>query len=172
MTNKLNFKILCSVTQVLTLSSITNFEFIFLLVYQYLSHLSGITVQLQSTTVDIIEAYALINATKEVYQKERERRWRKDLRPTATSLLTSVPAIICARHVENDNAIEVYGEDLPSPELVPQKIIQWKLRYEKLPTDKRPSTVAAAIKECDPHYFPNIRIPQFTSSLWAWLPPP
>ncbi|KAL5477717.1 hypothetical protein EMCRGX_G024553 [Ephydatia muelleri] len=132
----------------------------------------GITVQLQNTTVDIIEAYALINATKEVYQKERERRWRKDLRPTATSLLTSVPAIICARHVENDNAIEVYGEDLPSPELVPQKIIQWKLRYEKLPTDKRPSTVAAAIKECDPHYFPNIRIPQFTSSLWAWLPPP
>ena len=57
------------------LSSITNFEFIvvFLLVYQYLSHLSGVTVQLQGTTVDIIEAYTLISATKEVYQKEREK---------------------------------------------------------------------------------------------------
>ena len=57
------------------LSSITNFEFIvvFLLVYQYLSHLSGITVQLQGTTIDIIEAYTLISATKEVYHKEREK---------------------------------------------------------------------------------------------------
>ena len=64
----------CSSAQQI-LSSITNFEFIvvFLLVYQYLSNLSGITVQLQGTTVDIIEAYTLISATKEVYQKEREK---------------------------------------------------------------------------------------------------
>ena len=72
----------CSSAQQI-LSSITNFEFIvvFLLVYQYLSHLSGITVQLQGTTVDIIEAYTLISATKESCTKRREKRWRKDLRP-------------------------------------------------------------------------------------------
>ena len=44
------------------------------------------------------------------------------------------------------------------PELVPQEIIRWKLRYENLPPDKRTSTVASAIKECDPLYFPNIRV--------------
>eukprot|EP00731_Ephydatia_muelleri_P004501 Em0002g677a len=53
------------------------------------------------------------------------------LSTTATSLLTLVPAIICARNVELDNAIKVYHDDLPSPELVPQEIIRWKLRYEK-----------------------------------------
>ena len=70
-------------------------------------------------------------------------------------LLTLVPAIICARNVELDNAIQVYHDDLPSPELVPQEIIRWKLRYENLPPDKRPSTAATAIKECDSLYFPN-----------------
>ena len=39
-----------------------------------------------------------------------------------------------------------------------KKIIRRKLRYENLPPDKRPSTVAAAIKECDPLHFPNIRV--------------
>ena len=164
--------------------------------------------------LDIIEAYTLISATKEVYQKEREKveegfkiiyehsvrvashvgvdpsmpriaKWQQHrsnapaecpfeyyknnvaipfldhilfnldsrfspLSTTATSLLTLVPAIICARNVELDNAIQVYHDVLPSPELVPQEIIRWKLRYENLPLDKRPSTVAAAIKECDP----------------------
>ena len=47
------------------------------------------------------------------------------LSTTATSLLTLVPAIICARNVELDNAIQVYHDDLPSPELVPQEIIRW-----------------------------------------------
>ncbi|KAL5509608.1 hypothetical protein EMCRGX_G005002 [Ephydatia muelleri] len=77
---------------------------------------------------------------------------------TATSLLTLVPAIICARNVELDNAIQVYHDDLPSPELVAQEIIRWKLRHDNLPPNKRPSTVAAAIKECDSLYFLNIRV--------------
>ena len=79
------------------------------------------------------------------------------LSTTATSLLTLVPAIICARNVQWTRQCN-YHNDLPSPELVPQKIIRWKLQYENLPPDKRPSTVAAAIKECDPLYFPNIRV--------------
>ena len=43
--------------------SITTFEFIivFLTIYQYLSHLSGITVKLQKRALDIIEAYEMIN---------------------------------------------------------------------------------------------------------------
>ena len=56
------------------LSSITTFEFIlvFLLAYQYLSHLSGVTIQLQSSTLDIIEAHGMIKSIKDVYQRERE----------------------------------------------------------------------------------------------------
>jgi hypothetical protein len=44
------------------LASITSFEFIvtFLIVYQYLSHLSGITIQLQNSTLEIIEAYSMV----------------------------------------------------------------------------------------------------------------
>lgn len=53
------------------LSSITTFEciLVFLLAYQYLSHLYGITIQLQSSTLDITEAHEMI---KDAYQKERE----------------------------------------------------------------------------------------------------
>ena len=44
------------------LASITNFGFIvvFMVVYQYLSHLSGITVQLQSTSLDLIKAHSMV----------------------------------------------------------------------------------------------------------------
>ena len=52
-------------------------------------------------------------------------------------------------------------DDLPSPELVPQEIIRWKLRYENLPPGKRPSTVAAAIKKCDPLY--TFQISEYSS---------
>ena len=46
-----------------TLASITTFEFItvFLTIYQYLSHLAGITVKLQKPALDIVEAYEQIN---------------------------------------------------------------------------------------------------------------
>ena len=56
------------------LSSITTFEFIlvFLLAYQHLSHLSGITIQLQSSK---LEAHGTIKSIKDVYQtgKGKER---------------------------------------------------------------------------------------------------
>ena len=46
------------------LASITSFDFIvsFLIVHQMLSHLSGITVQLQKCTINILEAYSNITA--------------------------------------------------------------------------------------------------------------
>ena len=44
------------------LEAITSFSFImvFLMVYQYLSHLSGITVQLQESALDVIKAYKMV----------------------------------------------------------------------------------------------------------------
>jgi len=43
-------------------TALTSFEFIvcFMVVYQMLSHLSGITTKLQSTTIDILEAYGMV----------------------------------------------------------------------------------------------------------------
>ena len=56
------------------LASITSFDFIvvFMTVYQYLSHLSGITVKLQNSSIDIVEAYAMIEDIRAVYKHERE----------------------------------------------------------------------------------------------------
>ncbi|XP_035668943.1 52 kDa repressor of the inhibitor of the protein kinase-like [Branchiostoma floridae] len=56
------------------LKSITSYEFIvvFLVVYQYLSHLAGITVKLQGRAVDIVEAHEMVTEIQEIYKKERE----------------------------------------------------------------------------------------------------
>jgi len=56
------------------LASITNFEFIvvFLTVYQYLSHLVGITVKLQKQALDILEACNEIVEISRVYKTERK----------------------------------------------------------------------------------------------------
>lgn len=45
------------------LPSITSFDFImtFMVVYQMLSHVAGITKQLQSTTIDILEAIGMVS---------------------------------------------------------------------------------------------------------------
>lgn len=55
------------------LASITSFEFIvvFLTIYQYLSHLSGITIKLQKTALDIVEAHQMITEVTSMYQTER-----------------------------------------------------------------------------------------------------
>jgi len=57
---------------------------------------------------------------------------------TASSLLGLVPTAICTKQVDITTALELYHEDLPSPELVTLEITHWKLRYEKMPADKRP----------------------------------
>lgn len=205
------------------LSSITRFDFIvvFLIMYQYLSHLSGVTIQLQSTTLDIIDAHAMVDSIKDVYKQERRKvqvgfqaiydqsvrlaekvgtipsmpritgrqqhrsnataesvfeYFKKNaaipfldhiisdldeqfscLAITASSLLGLVPTVICTKHIDISDALEMYRQDLPSPELVAQEITRWKLRYKKMPADKRPATSSAAIKDCDPVHFPNIR---------------
>ena len=48
------------------IASTTSFDFI-VAFYQYLSHLSGITTQLQSTTLDIIEAHSMVGRLLIIY---------------------------------------------------------------------------------------------------------
>jgi len=54
---------------------LTDFEFIivFLITYQFLSHLSGITIKLQSVTLDIVDAYQKINEAKHYYEEIRKK---------------------------------------------------------------------------------------------------
>ena len=56
------------------LHGVTNFDFVivFLIIYQYLSHLAGITVKLQSSTLDILEAYKQIEDVKRFYKQIRK----------------------------------------------------------------------------------------------------
>ena len=56
------------------LRGLTDFEFIvvFLIAYQFLSHLSGITIKLQSATLDIVDAYQKINEVKHYYEEIRK----------------------------------------------------------------------------------------------------
>ena len=57
-----------------TLTSITTFEFItvFLTIYQYLSHLAGITVKLQKRALDIVEAHEQIEEVSQMFKDERQ----------------------------------------------------------------------------------------------------
>ena len=56
------------------LHAVTSFEFViaFLTVDQYLSHLSGITVKLQSSTLDMIEAYQHVDDIQQFYKELRK----------------------------------------------------------------------------------------------------
>ena len=56
------------------LGGITSFEFIvvFLTIYQYLSHLAGITVKLQKVACDIVQAHQMIKDVSSTYKEERK----------------------------------------------------------------------------------------------------
>ena len=56
------------------LASITTFEFIvvFMTMYQYLSHLSGITVKLQKGALDIVEANEMISEIATIHKDKRK----------------------------------------------------------------------------------------------------
>ena len=56
------------------LASITSSSFIvgFMALYQYLSHLSGLTVKLQRRSLDILEAYQLVSEVKATYRSEQQ----------------------------------------------------------------------------------------------------
>ena len=68
---------------------------------------------------------------------ELERRFLS-LSKTATSLLELVPIIIIERELDLQAAIELYSKDLPSPELLHQELLRWKMKWKYVPLDKVP----------------------------------
>lgn len=203
-------------------NGITEFDFLvgFLTVYQFLSHLGGVTVKLQSRSLDIIKAYQEIDDIKSLYASIRSRidvefhkvyqqaermgssvnvhpskprscahqtnrpnapaesleDWYRinvaipfidhviteldskftRLAKTASQLLSLVPSVMCDSNVNFSELIELYEDDLPSPELFDQEFSRWQHKFQTL--DKKPSSCASAIKECDKDLFPNIFI--------------
>ncbi|KAL0162330.1 hypothetical protein M9458_041726 [Cirrhinus mrigala] len=204
------------------LSGLQNFGFI-LTIYQLLSHLTGITVKLQRTSVDIVEAFGMVDEVKNIYKELREtieddfnqiyeqairmaaqvnvqptsqpraagRQTHRENVPaetvkdyyrrnmaipfldhvilefefrfsplsiTASRLLGLIPSIQCNSDVTVDvsEAVQLYQNDLPSPELIDQELKRWKLRWRNKSSEERPTSCAAAIKECDVLIYPNV----------------
>ena len=204
------------------LNGLTDFDFIaiFLTAYHFLSHLTGITVKLQSTTIDIIDAYQQIDEIKSFYKEVRKnitdefhkvyqqskrmaatvnvepskprscarQRHRPNadaetiedwyrvnvaipfldhiiqeldsrfsgLAQTASKLLGLVPAVLCKREIDMTEVVQLYSNDMTSPELFMQELTRWKIKYlAKLESD-RPSSCASALRECDQDLYPNI----------------
>ncbi|KAL6484471.1 hypothetical protein MHYP_G00065160 [Metynnis hypsauchen] len=206
------------------LSGLQNFGFIltFLTVYQVLSHLTGITVKLQSTSLDIIEAFSMVDEVKSVYKELREniiddfnqiyeqavrmaaqvnveptqpraagrQKHRENvpaegvkedylrnmaipfldhvisefesrfspLSVSASRLMGLIPSVQCNSDVMVDisEAVALYQDDLPSPEVIHQELKRWKLKWQAKSSHQRPSSCAPAIRECDEMMYPNI----------------
>ena len=54
--------------------------------------------------------------------------------------------------------VELYCADLPSPELFDQELTRWQDMHLHKPADKRPTTGASTLKECDGYLFPNVSV--------------
>ncbi|KAL6460935.1 hypothetical protein MHYP_G00309010 [Metynnis hypsauchen] len=58
--------------------------------------------------------------------------------------------------VDISEAVALYQDDLPSPEVIHQELKRWKLKWQAKSSHQRPSSCASAIKECDEMMYPNI----------------
>ena len=76
----------------------------------------------------------------------------------ASSLLGVVPSVCCSSEIDLDEALQKYGQDLPSPELFAAEFSRWKRRFRDQPVDKLPASPAEAIKVCDRDMFPNVSV--------------
>ena len=76
----------------------------------------------------------------------------------ATSLLGLVPSVLCLRNVNLNAAVNIYTDDLPSPELFEMELTRRRSRYLAMEPQLRPASPAVAIKDCDAALFPNISI--------------
>ena len=54
--------------------------------------------------------------------------------------------------------MELYYDDLPSPEFFDQELSRWRDIYVLKAVDQRPKTCASALKECDSNLYPNLSV--------------
>lgn len=77
---------------------------------------------------------------------------------TASRLLGLIPSIQCNSGVTVDisEVVQLYQDDLPSPELTDHELKRWTLKWQNKPSEQRPTSCAEAIKQCDALIYPNI----------------
>ena len=76
----------------------------------------------------------------------------------ASSLLGLVPAIICNKDISINGAVDIYKDDLPSPELIDMELARWKSKFHGKQVNTIPDSCAKAIKVCDKVMYPNISV--------------
>ena len=78
---------------------------------------------------------------------------------TSARLLCLVPSVMCSQNDLNiSEAVELYHNDLPSPELFDQEFTRWRDIYVHKAVDQRPKTCTSALKECDSNLYPNLSV--------------
>ena len=60
------------------------------------------------------------------------------------------------KDLDLSEAVQLYCNDLTSPEQFDQEFARWQHMCMSKDADKRPTSYAKALKECDSHLFPNI----------------
>ena len=64
----------------------------------------------------------------------------------SVSLIGIVPSICCTREVSLDDALVTYADDLPSAELFEPEFCRWKRKFQDMPEEERPSSLAQATR--------------------------
>ena len=64
---------------------------------------------------------------------------------TASKLLGLVPAVTCERDIDMAEVVQLYHNDMPSPELFLLEHVRWKVRYLVRAVSEGPSSFASAL---------------------------
>ena len=75
----------------------------------------------------------------------------------ASRLLALVPSVMNENQTKSQElqgVVEIYRDDLPSPQLFPTELWRWRIKYAE--EEELPDSCATALKQCDVDEFPNI----------------
>ena len=75
----------------------------------------------------------------------------------ASTLVFLVPSIACELDkIDITDAVEQYQNDLSNADITDLEVRMWLRVWREIPAEKRPTTLAPAIKQCDKERFPNL----------------
>ena len=77
----------------------------------------------------------------------------------AAKLLYLTPSVYCDEELNSSavkEAIEMYKDDLPNPDLVDIELLRWKTKWSQVEKPERADSLAKSLKGCDQGQIPNI----------------
>ena len=75
------------------------------------------------------------------------------LSATSSMLLGLVPSVHSSQEVDIAEAVEVYKDDLPTPELIDEELKGWRFKWEDKSPQAQSSSCVQAINKCDVQQF-------------------